>query len=188
MTPIEPSKARIGSKLVIEGDVYNVVEYAHTKPGKGQAFVKVKVKSLSNGKVLERTYKIGEMLETADYERMNCQFLYKDENGYNFMNLITYEQFSLEPEALGMATNFLQENAEVIGSFWNGNPIGIELQPKATFTVASTMEMVMKGNTANAVTKEAILDNGYALQVPSFIKQGEKIIVNTETGEYVERA
>ncbi|MGF1572451.1 MAG: elongation factor P [Sumerlaeia bacterium] len=187
MTPIEPSKARIGSKLVIEGDVYNVVEYAHTKPGKGQAFVKVKVKSLSNGKVLERTYKIGEMLETADFERMTCQYLYNDADGYHFMNLSTYEQFTLQESDLGMAINFLQENAEVIGSFWNGNPIGIELQPKATFTVETTMD-VARGNTANAVTKEAILNNGYELQVPSFIKQGEKIIVNTETGEYVERA
>lgn len=187
MPPIEPSKARVGTKLVIDGDVYAVIDYAHTKPGKGQAFVKMKIRSLSTDKVLERTYKIGEMLETADFERRTCQYLYKDPDGYHFMDMGSFEQFMLSEDDLGMAVNFLQENAEVIGSFWNEKPLGVELQPKATFTVTETMDVV-KGNTANAVTKDAKLENGFELQVPAFIKQGEKIVVNTETGEYVERA
>ena len=187
MPPIEPAKVRPGSKLVVEGDIFEVVEFAHTKPGKGQAFVKCRIKNLQNGRVLERTWKIGEMLETADFEKHSCQFLYSDPDGFHFMDLGSYEQFTLAGEILGMGAKFLQPDAEVIVSFWEGRPIVVELPPKAIFVVVDTMDAV-KGNTANAITKDAVLETGHKLQVPPFIKRGEKIVVSTETGEYVERA
>lgn len=187
MAPIEPSKVRPGTKLVIEGDVYIVTDYAHTKPGKGQAFVKCKIKNLKDGRVLERTWKIGEMLEKADFEKKTCQYLYDDEDGYHFMDLSSYEQFSLSAEDLGIATDFLQNEMEVVGSFFEGNPIGVELPPKVTLEVTDTIEAV-KGNTATQITKDAELENGLVVQVPPFIKNGDKIVVSTETGEYVERA
>ncbi len=187
MPPIEPSKVRPGTKLVLDDDVFIVVEAAHTKPGKGQAFVKAKIKSLQTARTLERTWKIGEMLETADFEKRTAQFLYSDQDGFHFMDMGSYEQFTLSEEFLGFATNFLVEECEVVGSFWNGKPIGIELPAKITFTVSDTIDAV-KGNTANAITKDATLDNGFTLQVPAFVKMGDKIVVNTETGEYVERA
>ncbi|MCB2155306.1 elongation factor P [bacterium] len=187
MPPIEPAKVRPGNKLVVDGDIYEVIEFAHTKPGKGQAFVKCKIKNLQNGRVLEKTWKIGEMLETADFQKHTCQFLYSDPDGYNFMDLGSYEQFFLPEDMLGYGAKFLQPDAEVIVSFWEGRPIGVELPPKAVFEVTDTVEAV-KGNTANAITKDATIETGHVLQVPPFIKIGEKIVVSTETGEYVERA
>ena len=187
MTPIEPGKVRPGNKLLIEGDVWSVVEFAHTKPGKGQAFVKCKIRNLRDGRMLEKTWKIGEMLETADFERRSCTFLYSDADGYHFMDLGSYEQFALTDKELGMATKFLQPDTEVIGSFFEGKPLSIELPPKLTFTVTETIEAV-RGNTSTQITKDATLDTGIVIQVPPFIKEGEKVVVNTETGEYVERA
>lgn len=187
MPPIEPGKIRPGNKLVIEDDVWLVVDFAHTKPGKGQAFVVLKIKSLTRGNVLERTYKIGEMLETADFEKKTCQFLYSDDAGYHFMDMTSYEQFALQEDILGNATTFLQPDTDAIVSFWEGRPIAVELPAKITLAVKDTMEAV-KGNTATNITKDATLENGMVVQVPPFIKIGEKVVVNTETGEYVERA
>lgn len=187
MAPIEPAKVRPGNKLKIDGDVWLVVEFAHTKPGKGQAFVVVKIKSLTNGRVLERTYKIGEMLETADFEKRTCQFMYNDDDGYHFMDLGTYEQFPMDKDVLGMAADFMQPEMEAICSFWEGRAIAVELPPKIILEVTDTIEAV-KGNTATNITKDATLENGLVVQVPPFIKIGEKIVVSTETGEYVERA
>jgi len=187
MPPIEPAKVRPGTKLVIDNDVWLVVEFAHTKPGKGQAFVKCKIKSFSSGRVLERTWKIGEMLETANFEKKTCQFLYDDQDGYHFMDLESYEQIDLTEADLGDQVKFLVENMEVIGAFWEGKPVTIELPAKVTFEVTETIDAV-KGNTATQITKDATLSNGTVIQVPPFIKTGDNVVVNTETGAYVERA
>lgn len=187
MPPIEPAKIRNGTKLLIDGQVWNVIEFAHTKPGKGQAFVRAKIKSLVDGRVLERTWKIGEMLETAAFERRTCQFLYNDDDGYHFMDLGSYEQFTLSADELGDSVKFLQAEMEVIGSFFEEKPLGVELPAKVTFQVTDTIDAV-KGNTANAITKDATLENGTVVQVPPFIKIGDKVVLNTETGDYVERA
>ena len=132
MAPIEPGKVRPGTKLLVDGDAWNVVDFSHTKPGKGQAFVTVKIKSLTTGRVLERTYKIGEMLETADVTRKTCQYLYDDPDGYHFMDLQTYEQFTLQEDDLGFSVKFMQPEMEVIAAFWNNRPISIDLPPKIT--------------------------------------------------------
>lgn len=187
MPPIEPGKIRKGTKLVIDQDVWTVVDFAHTKPGKGQAFVTARIKSLSDGRVLERTWKIGEMLETAQFEKRSATFLYNDEEGYHFMDLRSYEQFTLQEDDLAMGVHFLQPEMEVIASWWEDKPLGLELPPKVILEVTDTIEAV-KGNTATQITKDATLENGYVIQVPPFIKIGEKVVVNTETGEYVERA
>jgi elongation factor P len=187
MPPIEPAKVRPGTKLLVEGDVYTVVDFAHTKPGKGQAFVKCKIKNLRDGRTLERTWKIGEMLETADFERRSCQFLYNDEDGYHFMDLGTYDQFALSEELLGLSAQFLQAEMQVVGSFFEGKPLSVELPAKVTFEVVDTIEAV-RGNTASSITKDATLENGYVAQVPPFIKIGDRIVLNTETGDYIERA
>ncbi|MEQ8820909.1 MAG: elongation factor P [Sumerlaeia bacterium] len=187
MPPIEPAKVRNGTKLVMDGSIYEVVYFAHTKPGKGQAFVTIKMKNLKDGRVLERNFKIGEMLEIADFEKRTAQFLYSDPDGYHFMDLTTFEQFDLNEDFLGQSVNFLVPDMEVIAAYWEGKPISIELPAKVIFEVADTIDAV-KGNTANAITKDATLSNGYVVQVPPFIKIGDKVVVNTESGSYVERA
>lgn len=187
MPPIEPGKIRKGNKLTLDNDIWTVVDFAHTKPGKGQAFVTARIKSLTDGRVLERTWKIGEMLETAQFEKRSATFLYNDDDGYHFMDLGSYEQFTLDGETLGMAVNFMQPEMEVIASWWEERPIAVDIPPKVTLEVTDTIEAV-RGNTATQITKDATLDNGFVIQVPPFIKIGEKVIVNTETGEYVERA
>src|SRR5690606_35944369 len=107
---------------------------------------------------------------------------------YHFMDLSTYEQFSLEEDFLGMQAKFLIPEAEVIVAWWNGNPIGLELPPKMVFQVVDTIDVVVKGNTSSGITKDATLETGMVVQVPPFVKNGDKVRVSTETGEYVERA
>lgn len=189
MPKIDPNQCRPGTKLVDGGHLWVVTDYQHRKPGKGPAFVVCKLKSLLDGHVVERTFRgSGDQPETAEVEQRMAQFLYNDDMGFHFMDLTTYDQFPLGEEFIGDRVHYLLPDAEVQIQYWNGSPIGIEIPLKMVFTVADTVEEVAKGNTSSSITKDAVLETGLTIQVPPFIKNGEKVLVNTETGEYIERA
>ena len=165
-----------------------VVEFQHVNPGKGAAFVRTRMKNIQTGKVLEVTYKTSESIDIVDVEHRHMQYLYHDALGFNFMDNATYEQVSMSDEDVGEQGRYLRESMEASVSTFEGRPISLELPRKMTFKVIQTSEAV-PGNTASGnVTKEATLEGGIKVQVPIFIKEGEPVIVNTETGEYVERA
>ncbi len=184
------STSEIKKGVVIQDSqgLWLVVEFQHVNPGKGSAFVRTRIKNIQTGKVLEVTYKTSESVDIVDVEHRRMQYLYHDATGYTFMDQSSYEQVTMGDDEVGDQGTYLREGMEVQVSTFEGRPIALELPRKMTFKIIQTSEAV-PGNTASGnVTKEATLDGGIKVQVPIFIKQGEEIIVNTETGEYVERA
>ncbi|MDR1973988.1 MAG: elongation factor P [Bacteroidales bacterium] len=181
--------AEIKNGLVIDfnNDLWQVVEFQHVKPGKGAAFVRTKLKNLKNGKVLQNTFPAGSKIETARVERRPYQFLYKDDNGYNFMHSETFEQIVI-PEFLINAPQFLKEGgtAEILIHAETETPLVCELPVYLDFIVTYT-EPGIKGDTATNAMKDAKIDTGATIRVPLFINEGEKIRVDTRTGEYSNR-
>lgn len=179
----------IRNGLVIEHnhDLFSVVEFQHVKPGKGPAFVRTKLKSLTTGKVIDNTFSAGHKINTARVERHKFQFLYKDDMGYHFMNMETYEQIPVE-EHLIDAPQFLKdgEEVEVLIHTEQDRILGVELPQHVAMKVVYT-EPGLKGDTATNATKPAELETGVTIQVPLFIDQDEMIKVDTKTGSYVER-
>jgi len=186
MAEIATNEFKRGVKLEIDGDPYEIVDYEHVKPGKGQAFVRVKLKNLKTGNVVEKTYKSGTKLPLADVEERMMQYLYKDNEGYNFMDLNNYEQYTIREETMGDAAKFIQENKEVSVVLYKGIPIGVNLPNFVELAVVET-EPGFKGDTAATGTKPATLETGAVVQVPFFIKEGDIVKIDTRTGEYVER-
>ncbi len=175
-----------GSKLEIDNEPFEIVEYEHVKPGKGQAFVRVKLKNLKTGNVLEKTYKSGTKMKKANIEERIMQYLYADNEGYNFMDTTNYEQYTISKDIMGDAAKFIQENKDVDVMLYNGTPIGVSLNNFVELKVVAT-EPGFKGDTAATGSKPATLETGAIVQVPFFIKEGETIKIDTRTQEYVER-
>jgi elongation factor P len=188
MGSIDANACKAGTKLLFNGDLYNVVERSHHKPGKGGAFVKFKLKGIVTGKVIEHTVRAGAKMETADVTTRPMQYLYKEGDGYVFMDLESYDQHSISNEVLGFASNFLAENAEAQVTMHEGNAIGLQLPQKMEFEIIETIDDAAVGNTATNVTKDAIIDTGLKIQVPNFVKTGNRVRILTEDGSYVERA
>ncbi len=181
------SDLKVGLKIELDSSIYIVTTYAHTNPGKGQAFVKVKIKNMKTGQVLEKTFKKGDSIKKPDFEDKEMQYLYKDDQGYHFMDTATYEQTFIEEEQLGDVGKFLQENANVKVLFHNEEMIDIQLPAHLVFVISHT-EPGLKGDTTGTATKPATLDTGAIIQVPLFVNEGEKVRVDTRTGAYIERA
>jgi elongation factor P len=156
------------------------------KPGKGGAFVRTKIKNLRNGKVIDKTFRAGEKVGEPDIEDRNMQYLYFDGDQLIFMDTETYDQFPFSVEQVGEARKYLTENLDVVVLFWNGKPINVDLPPFIEAAI-SKCDPGMKGDTAQGGTKPATLETGAVLQVPLFLKEGERIRVDTRSGEYVER-
>lgn len=175
-----------GLKVLIDGEPYAVVDFQHVKPGKGNQFTRTKLKSLLTGSNLERTFKSGEKFEEPDIEYKDMNFLYRDDNGFNFMDQTSFEQLTLSPELVGRDANFLLENLEIKICLFNGRAVGIELPKSVQLRVTQT-DPGFKGNTVTNTTKPATLETGHVVQVPLHIEEGNILKVNTETGEYVER-
>lgn len=183
-----PSEIKKGVVILQNGDPWVVTEFQHINPGKGAAFVRTRIKNARSGKTLEMTYKMSETIDIVEMEYRNMQYLYHDATGYTFMDSGTYEQFTMSDDDMGESGKYLKEGLEVTLSMYEGRPIAIQLPRKMQFKVVETMPAV-KGDTASGnVTKEAKVDAGFIVRVPIFLKEGEEIIVNTDTGEYVERA
>ena len=176
-----------GMTVVIDGNIYLILEFLHVKPGKGPAFVRIKLKNLRTGSTIEQTFNTNIKFEKAIIEKRPMQFLYNNGDMYNFMNMETYEQIDLAKESLGDNAKFLKEGLEVEVTFYKGEVLGINLPEKIEYTVTQT-EPAVKGNTATNATKEAVLENGLTVKVPLFISDNEKIIVSTKDGKYDSRA
>lgn len=183
-----PNEIKKGVVLLHNNDPWVVAEFQHINPGKGSAFVRTRIKNIRDGRTLEQTYKVSESITIVEVEHKTMQYLYADESGFHFMDPDTYEQHSMSAADVGDTGKYLQDGMNVILSFYEGKAIAIQVPKKMTFTITETMPAV-KGDTASGnVTKEATVDAGFIVKVPIFLEQGEKIVVNTETGEYVERA
>ncbi|MEG1048857.1 MAG: elongation factor P [Bacilli bacterium] len=176
-----------GMTFLFEGNIYQVVEFQHVKPGKGAAFVKAKLKNLRTGSNVEKTFNTSIKLEKAMIEKNEMQFLYADGKTCNFMNMETYDQSELTKDQIGDNAEFLKDGLNVYVTYFQGEMLGLELPDKIEYTVEST-EPAVKGNTTNNAKKDAFMDNGLMVKVPLFIEQGEKIIVSTKDGEYDSRA
>ena len=176
-----------GMTLIIEGNIYQVVEFLHVKPGKGSAFMKTKLKNLRTGGTVERTFNTNVKFEKANIQRSNVQYLYNTGTTYNFMNMETYEQIELTEEQVGDNKKYLLENLLVDIVMYEGELLGIILPDKIEFTVVET-EPAVKGNTTNNALKDAYVETGLLVKVPLFIEQGEKILVTTADGKYSSRA
>jgi len=180
------SNFRNGLKILVAGEPYAIVYFQHVKPGKGGAFVRTKLKGLRTGKVVEKTFRAGEKVDEPDVEESRMQFLYQDGDQLVFMDSSTYDQLHFSREQVGDGCKYLTENLEVDVLFWNGKPINVDLPPFIEAAI-SQCDPGLKGDTAQGATKPATLETGAVLQVPLFLKQGERIRVDTRSGEYVER-
>ena len=182
----ETSDIRKNLKIQIDGDPYMVVDFQFVKPGKGNAFTRTKIKNLITGAVLERTYKSGEKLTPAVLEERTMQFLYQDESGFNFMDTGSYEQISIPVDVVDTDANYLLENLEVGILLFKDRPVSLSLPNFVELEVTDT-EPGVKGDTVSGAKKPATLETGAVIQVPLFIERGEKLRIDTRTGEYSER-
>jgi elongation factor P len=176
-----------GTLFQIEGIPYRVVEYNQKVMGRGGSIVNVRIKSLLDGKVLEKTYKGNEQLDSADVSNQNVQYLYSDGNTFYFMNEDTFEQFEIPADLVGDGAGYLKEGDRLQLQFFNETPINVELPKNVPLKVTYT-ENVVKGDTTSNVMKDATLETGITVKVPAFIKQGDILKVDTRTGEYLERS
>ena len=179
---------RIQKDIFIEhkGEPYRVLDYDHVKPGKGQAFVRVKAKNMLTGNVIEITYKASEMIDLADFEQVFAEYSYSDGDGYHFMNTQTYEMISLDKDKVDQESKFLKEGMQVVVFIYKGQPVGIELPKHVELKVVET-EPAFKGDTAAGGSKPAKLETGAVIQVPFFVAEGDTVKVDTRNGTYVER-
>jgi elongation factor P len=183
---VDTSNFKNGLRIELGGEPFTILYFQHVKPGKGGAFVRTKVKNLRNGKIVEKTFRAGEKVDPADVEDRTMQYLYQDGESYVFMDSQTYDQIPFSNQQIGDSKKYLQENLEVDVLFWKNNPINIEL-PAFIVVEVTQCDPGMKGDTAQGATKPATVATGAVVQVPLFIKEGEKIRVDTRSGEYVER-
>jgi elongation factor P len=175
-----------GIKLLIDGEPHVIVQFDFTKPGKGQALYKCKLRNMITGALFDRTYRSGESFEPASLEERDMQYLYQDETGYVFMDQKTYDQVTLPEEVLGDDKYFLVDNMEVKVLLYSERGIGITLPIFVNLRVSQSDPWV-KGDTAAGNNKPATVESGYTLQVPSFVEEGVLIQIDTRTGEYVTR-
>jgi len=183
---VDTSQFRNGLKIELDGEPFTITYFQHVKPGKGGAFVRTKVRNLKNGRTIDRRFRSGEKVDEADIQENKMQYLYRDGENLVFMDSQTYEQLPFSEAQVGDARTFLKENLDVDVLFWRGKPINIELPPFIEAKI-TTCEPGIKGDTASNVTKPATIETGAIVQVPLFVKEGERIRVDTRTGAYVER-
>ena len=176
-----------GMTIIMDGNLYTIVEFQHVKPGKGPAFVRIKRRNLRTGAVTEDTFNTNIKITKAHIEKVKAQYLYKMGDSLVFMNSTTYEQIEIPASVLGDNINFIKEGLEIDIDSYEGEIIGITLPEKIEFEVVET-EPAVKGNTATNATKDAKIETGYVVKVPLFINQGEKILVSTKDGKYASRA
>jgi elongation factor P len=175
-----------GMKLLYEGQPFSVTDFQHVKPGKGNQFTRCKLRNLVTGQNREFTFKQGEKFDVPDIVTVEMSFLYKDDNGYNFMNQTNFEQVTLNDDDVGDAKNYLIENIECVIMNFNGRPIAVDVPNSVTLKVVKT-DPNFKGNTVTGAQKPATLETGYIVHVPMHISEGDMLKVDTRTGEYVER-
>lgn len=183
---MDTSEIRKGVKFMIDGKPYSVVDFQFVKPGKGQAFTRVKVRSMVDGSVLERTYKSGEKLEKADVEERTLQFIYQDGENFVFMHEASGEQITVPGDKMEDEAQWLSDGLNIDVTLWNGQPIGVTLPSSVTLQITHS-EPGIKGDTASGATKPATVSTGATVNVPLFVNEGEWIRIDTTAGKYIER-
>lgn len=184
---ISVNEFKTGVSIEMDGQAYVVVDFQHVKPGKGAAFVRAKLKNISSGGMVEKTFRAGEKVAKAHLDRREMQYLYNDGEGYIFMDNESYEQISITPEAIGDGVKWLLENMNIHVLVFQDKIIGIDLPNFVELKVVET-EPGVRGDTATGATKNATLETGAVVQVPLFIEEGDVLRIDTRTGEYMERA
>lgn len=184
---ISSNEVRPGMAIVYENILYEVLQYEHIKPGKGGAFIRLKLRNVRLGTVIDRTINAGEKMQDAEIEPHDMQYLYKDGEAVVFMNTETYDQVQIPAVILGNAFNYIKDNDTLVVNYFGEQPVGIKLPSTVALKVVDTMPAV-KGDTVNNATKAAKLETGYTVNVPMFIANGEMVKVDTRTGKYLERA
>lgn len=187
MAKVSAGDIRNGVTIEVDGKVCQVIDFMHVKPGKGAAFVRVKMKNIIDGGVVETTFRPTETFEQAHIERKKMQYLYNDGDLYYFMDQETYDQIPVSKDTVGDSLKFVKENEEVTIVSYQGNPFSIE-PPLTVELLITESEPGVKGNTATGATKPAIVETGAQVMVPLFVDQGETIKIDTRTGEYLSRA
>ncbi|GAA2575765.1 elongation factor P [Microbacterium binotii] len=175
-----------GVVLSIDGQLWNVVEFQHVKPGKGGAFVRTKLKSVMTGKVVDRTFNAGAKVDIQNVDRRDFTYLYNDGEGFVFMDVADYDQITVGAATVGDAANYLLENQQVQIALHDGNPLYIELPASVVLEITYT-EPGLQGDRSSAGTKPATVETGHEIQVPLFVETGTKVKVDTRTGDYLGR-
>ncbi|WP_104111292.1 elongation factor P [Arthrobacter sp. N199823] len=175
-----------GTVLKLEGQLWNVIEFQHVKPGKGGAFVRTKMRNILSGKVVDKTFNAGLKIETATVDRSDFQYLYQDGEDYVFMDNDNYDQITVSAKTIGDATNFMLENLNVTIALHEGNPLYIELPPSVQLRITYT-EPGLQGDRSSAGTKPATVETGFEIQVPLFVDNNTLVKVDTRDGSYLGR-
>jgi elongation factor P len=187
MATYSTNQFKNGLKIILDNDPCSITDNVVVKPGKGQAFNRVKVKNLKTGRVLERTFKSTESVEAADVDEMNVEYLYNDGEQWHFMEPTSYEQYAASEVAVGDAAKWIKGQEVCVMVLWNGEPISITPPNFVELTVAQT-DPGLKGDTAQGATKPATLETGTEVKVPLFVDEGDVLKIDTRTGDYVSRA
>ena len=187
MASISTNEFRAGVKILLDGDPYSIVENEMVKPGKGQAFNRVKVRNLKTGRVIERTFKSGDSVEGADVVDLDMQYLYQDGDFWHFMVPDSFEQYTAGKQAVGENGVWLKDGTVCIVTLWNNVPLVVTPPPHIELAVVET-DPGLRGDTATGGQKPAKLETGAVVRVPLFINEGEVVRVDTRTGEYISRA
>ena len=187
MATYSTNQFKNGLKIILDGDPCSITENNVVKPGKGQAFNKIKAKNLRTGRVLERTFKSTESVEAADVDEMNVEYLYNDGEYWHFMEPTSFEQYAADIVAVGDTAKWIKGQEVCVMTLWNGSPISIAAPNFVELAVAQT-DPGLKGDTAQGATKPATLETGSEVKVPLFINEGDVLKIDTRTGEYVSRA
>ena len=175
-----------GLVLNLDNHLWQVLEFQHVKPGKGPAFVRTKLKSVTTGKIIDKTFNAGTKVETANVDRRDMQYLYHDGTDYVFMDSQDYDQVNISAELVGDAANYMLENQDLQISFHEGTPLSVELPPSVELTITHT-EPGLQGDRSTGGSKPATLETGYEIQVPLFLEEGVKVKVDTRSGDYLGR-
>lgn len=183
---VSTAEFKKGLRIVHDGQPYAIVDFQHVKPGKGGAFVRTKLRNVRSGAVIERTFNAGVKVGLAIVERKSMQYLYPDADTYVFMDLDTYEQIHVPSETMGGAQSYLTEGSEAQVAMHDGVPISVDL-PASTVLTVTTTDPGVKGDTRTGALKPATLETGVVVQVPLFVEEGERIKVDTRSGDYIER-
>jgi elongation factor P len=184
---ITTNDLRNGMTLDLAEGLFSVVEFQHVKPGKGGAFVRTKLKNVRSGAVLERTFRADERVEQAIVDKREMQYLYRDGNDYVFMDNVSYDQIHVAPDTLGTSTGFLKEGDSAVLQVYGEEIVGVDLPAAVELSIAET-EPGVQGDRVSGARKPATLETGLVVQVPLFVGPGERIKVDTRTGEYINRA
>ncbi len=186
MASYSTNEFKSGLKIMIDNDPCSIIENEFVKPGKGQAFNRVKLRNLKTGRVIERTFKSGESVEAADVVEMSLQYLYNDGSEWHFMDEASFEQYTASGETVGDAANWLKEQDVCTVTLWNGAPI-LVVPPNFVNLKVTETDPGLRGDTASGATKPATVETGATIKVPLFVEEGELIKIDTRTGEYVSR-